>query len=95
MFGGVHVVQLSHTPLSTTVLVFRLLCGLSGFNPAGPSPGPLIIIGVNVDCNVTGGEVESVVCNYDDGAIVEDCKQSSAIKTRSFKFVFQVPLTLP
>ena len=39
----------------------RLTCGLSG--------------PVNVSCTVTGREVESVVCSYDNGTIVEDCKQ--------------------
>ena len=48
--------------------MFRLTCGFSGISPAGP---------VNVDCSVTGGDVESVVCSYDDGAIVEDCKQNN------------------
>ncbi len=45
--------------LSATVL--GLTCGLS--DP------------VNVSCTVTGREVESVVCSYDNGTIVEDCKQ--------------------
>ncbi len=48
---------------------------------------------VNVNCLVTGGEVETVVCNYDNGSIVEDCKQnnddSSAVNVHlnaSFRF---------
>ncbi len=68
--------------LSATVL--RLMCGVSG--------------PVNVSCTVTGREVESVVCSYDNGAIVEDCKQNndnlSAING-FIKIVFQVRLTLP
>ncbi len=68
--------------------MFRLTCGFSGISPAGP---------VNVDCSVTGGDVESVVCSYDDGAIVEDCKQNnddSKCRKCSFKCIFQVRLTL-
>ena len=46
-------------------VAFGLSCGLASVSPSGP---------INVDCDSVGGDVEGVVCDYDDGALVEDCK---------------------
>ncbi len=55
--------------------VVELNCGLSGVSPAGP---------LNVDCSVTGGDVQSVICNYDNGFIVEDCSLNFALGFERF-----------
>ena len=44
---------------------FVLICGTSAVSPSGP---------ISVTCGTVNGDAESVSCNYDDGAIVEDCK---------------------
>ena len=43
---------------------FTLTCD---FGLPGPN-GPL-----SVSCTVVGGEVDTVICNYDNGQIVEEC----------------------
>lgn len=53
----------------------ELRCGLSGSSPAGP---------LNVDCSVTGGEVQTVICNYDNGFIVENCSLDFALSFDRF-----------
>ena len=51
------------------------MCGVSSSSPSGP---------INVDCSAAGGDVQTVVCNYDNGAIIEDCELKNTF-TRLYK----------
>ena len=47
--------------------MFELTCNRIQVSPSGP----LILF-----CSATGGEIASSVCNYDDGALIDVCKNN-------------------
>lgn len=51
---------------------FELTCDSSAVSPSGP---------VSLSCNAANGVVSTVSCNYDNGAIVEDCKSTQTMFT--------------